>query len=147
MSRQSGDGHSLSRTRIARHFTVHFFHCEIWFVLCALCLIFLYVKAFSRATLPLGNFSAHAQVALFAVLQAWNWVIAQCSKKEAEKVDMKDICPECVDGVCPMPAKAGKTDISAAVASADDDVQDDADSVVTAASEPDSAAVGTKKSN
>ncbi len=78
-------------------------------------------------------------------MQAWNWVVSQCTKKEAEKVDMKDICPECVDGVCPMPEKASKSAAGLNVASADDDVQDDADSVVTAASEPDTAQMGNKK--
>lgn len=72
---------------------------------------------------------------------------AQCTRKEAEKVEMKDICPECVDGACPMPAKGSKTAATGLVASADDDVQDDADSVVTAASEPDLADVSTKKQN
>jgi hypothetical protein len=85
------------------------------------------------------------QVALFAILQAWNWMVSKCTKQEQKSVDMKDICPECVDGVCPMRNKEA-TDKSAAgaVAVGDDDVHDDdADSVVTAASEP--SATGTKK--
>ena len=46
-------------------------------------------------------------------MQAWNWAVSQCTKPEdAPKaqvdVKMKDICPECVDGQCPLPSKADR---------------------------------------